>query len=78
MSCSIFTDANTLSYTVLVILTGHVEMMLRLCCNVRKYSLLSVEGLLIEFSPQSPLYGRYICTEEPNDLNILAKQKNEN
>ncbi len=39
MSCSIFTDANTLTYTVLVILTGHVEMMLRLCCNVRKYSL---------------------------------------
>lgn len=57
MSRSIFTDAIMLSCTVLVILTGHVEMMLRLCCNTKKSSLLSlVEGLDFSFLLPFPLY----------------------
>lgn len=52
-----FTDANMLSYTLLVILTGHVEIMLQLGGTVRINSLLSVQGLFSESSPS------FYCSE---------------
>ena len=41
----------------LVIRTGHVEMIFRLCCHVRKYTLLSVAS---SFSPLCLLHWLYL------------------